>query len=99
MEDPILASRWGEGTYNLESLLAYSAVGANGLETVPLPGDVTEEQVVRILGDVATVAVKDKTPLSARLLPSPGRRAGEKSDFTESYLINTTLQPLPGEHR
>src|SRR5215467_7153379 len=87
------------GTYNLTSLLAYSAVGANGLETVPLPGDVTEEQIVRILGDVAIVAFKDKTPLSARLLPSPGRHAGEKSDFTVNYLINTTLQPIPGTTR
>jgi hypothetical protein len=96
MEDSVLARRFGEGAYTLTSLLAYSAVGANGLETVPLPGDVTEEQIAHILGDVATVALKDKTPLSARLLPSPGRHAGEKSDFTVSYLINTTLQPLPG---
>jgi uncharacterized protein (UPF0210 family) len=99
MEDSVLASRWAEGTYNIESLLTYSAVGANGLETVPLPGDISEEQIARILQDVATVAFKAKTPLSARLLPSPGRKAGEKSDFTESYLINTTLQPLPGARR
>ena len=99
MEDSVLASRWGEGTYSLTSLLAYSAVGANGLETVPLPGDITEDQIVSILGDVAAVAIRDKTPLSARLLPSPGRHAGEKSDFTVSYLINTTLQPLPGTTR
>ena len=96
MEDSVLASRYGEGAYTLTSLLSYSAVGANGLETVPLPGDITEEQIAHILGDVATVAFKDKTALSARLLPSPGRHAGEKSDFTVSYLINTTLQPLPG---
>ncbi len=99
LEDPILSSRWGEGTYTITSLLAYSAVGANGLETVPLPGDVTEQQIAGILGDVATVAFKDKTPLSARLLPSPGRHAGEKSDYTVSYMINTTLQPLPGAAR
>ena len=47
LEDPTLSSRWGEGTYTITSLLAYSAVGANGLETVPLPGDVTEEQIAR----------------------------------------------------
>jgi uncharacterized protein (UPF0210 family) len=62
---------------------------------VPLPGDITEEQIADILADVATVAYKDKTPMSARLLPSPGRKAGGKSDFT-GYLINTTLQHLPG---
>jgi len=99
LEDATLSNRWGEGTYTITSLLAYSAVGANGLETVPLPGDVTEEQIAGILGDVATVALKDKTPLSARLLPSPGRHAGDKSDYTVSYMINTTLQPLPGATR
>ncbi len=78
LEDPTLSSRWGQGTYTVTSLLSYSAVGANGLETVPLPGDITEEQIAGILGDVATVAFNDKTPLSARLLPSPGRHAGEK---------------------
>jgi uncharacterized protein len=98
MEDPIMSQRWGQGTYNLTSLLAYSAVGANGLETVPLPGDITEEQIAHILADVATVAYKDKTPMSARLLPSPGHKPGEKTDFT-GYLINTTLQPLPGAAR
>lgn len=98
MEDPIMSKRWGEGTYNLASLLAYSAVGANGLETVPLPGDITEEQIAHILADVATVAYKDKTPMSARLLPSPGHKPGDKTDFT-GYLINTTLQPLPGAGR
>jgi uncharacterized protein len=95
MEDRIMSQRWGEGTFNLASLLAYSAVGANGLETVPLPGDITEEQIAHILADVATVAYKDRTPMSARLLPSPGRRPGEKTEFT-GYLINTNLQPLPG---
>ena len=45
LEDNLLAKRWEEGTYNIDSLLAYSAVCAGGLDTVPLPGDITEEQV------------------------------------------------------
>jgi uncharacterized protein len=35
LEDPVLAQRWSEGTYNLDSLLAYSAVCGTGLDTVP----------------------------------------------------------------
>ena len=66
MEDPIMSQRWGEGTYNLASPLAYSAAGANGLETVPLPGHINEEQIAHILADVATVAYKDKTPMRPR---------------------------------
>ena len=37
MEDKLLARRWAEGTFNLDSILAYSAVCAGGLDTVPLP--------------------------------------------------------------
>jgi uncharacterized protein len=58
LEDIVLARRWAEGACNIDSLLAYSAVCAGGLDTVPLPGDVTEEQFARIVGDVASLAWK-----------------------------------------
>ena len=58
LEDVCLGQRWGERTYGLDSLMAYSAVCGSGLDTVPLPGDVTEEQLARIIGDVASLAVK-----------------------------------------
>jgi uncharacterized protein (UPF0210 family) len=73
LEDKLLAQRWSEGTYNTDSLLAYSAVCGTGLDTIPLPGDVTEEQLTSIFGDVAALASKWHKPLSARLLQSmPG---------------------------
>ena len=95
MEDSVLAERWGEGTLTLDSLLAYSAVCGTGLDTVPLPGDATEEQLARIIGDVASLAVKLRKPLSARLQPVAGKKAGERSDFDDPFLVNTTLRPLP----
>jgi uncharacterized protein (UPF0210 family) len=97
LEDNVLARRWAEGTFTLDSMLAYSAVCAGGLDTVPLPGDVSEEQIARILGDVASLAYKWNKPLAARLLPAPGKKPGEKTTFTESaFLKNTVVQPLPG---
>jgi uncharacterized protein len=100
LEDNILARRWAEGTFNLDSMLAYSAVCAGGLDTVPLPGDVTEEQIARILGDVASLAYKWNKPLAARLLPAPGKKPGENTGFTESaFLTNTAVQALPGTKR
>ncbi len=59
-----------------------------------MPGDVTEEQLARIIGDVATLAVKWKKPLTARLQPAAGKKAGDKTDFDGPYLFNTVLQPL-----
>jgi uncharacterized protein (UPF0210 family) len=100
LEDNLLARRWAEGAYNLDSLLAYSAVCAGGLDTVPLPGDVSEEQIARIVGDLASLAYKWNKPLAARLLPAPGKKPGERTDFTESeFLKNTTVQALPGAKR
>lgn len=95
LEDARLAERWGEGSYNVDSLLAYSAVCATGLDTVPLPGDVTEAQLARILGDMASLAFKWHKPLGARLLPVAGKKAGDLTEFDDPFLTNTTIQPLP----
>ncbi len=95
LEDSTLAVRWGEGRISLDALLAYSAVCGTGLDTIPLPGDVTAEQLERVLADVASLAVKWHKPLSARLLPVKGKRAGERTEFDDPFLVNTTLQPLP----
>ena len=91
MEDQRLAQRWSENTYDIDSVLAYSAVCGTGLDTVPLPGDVSEERLVKIFGDVASLAWKWHKPLSARLQPVSGKKSGDKTDFESQYLFNTTL--------
>jgi hypothetical protein len=95
MEDKLLAQRWAESTYNIDSLLAYSAVCGTGLDTVPLPGDVTLEQMDRIFADVASLATKWNKPLSARLQPIPNKKDGDRTEFQDPYLFNTTLHALP----
>jgi uncharacterized protein (UPF0210 family) len=95
LEDALLAQRWSEGTFNIDSVLAYSAVCGTGLDTIPLPGDVTTEQLTRIIGDMATLAFKWKKPLSARLQPVKGKKPGEKTEFDDPFLTNATVQRLP----
>jgi uncharacterized protein (UPF0210 family) len=95
MEDKRLAQRWAQGTFNTDSLLAYSAVCGTGLDTVPYPGDISVDQLARIFGDVASLAWKWHKPLSARLQPVTGKKAGERTDFRDPYLFNTTLHALP----
>jgi len=91
MEDKRLAQRWAENTYEIDSLLAYSAVCGTGLDTVPLPGDVSEQRLAKIFGDVAALAWKWHKPLSARLQPVKDKKPGDKTDFDSQYLFNTTL--------
>jgi len=91
-----LAERWSEGTFDLDSLLAYSAVCGTGLDAIPLPGDVSQQQLERIIGDMASLAFKWHKPLTARLIPAPGKKAGDQTDFDFGIakFPNTTLKPL-----
>jgi len=91
MEDKVLARRWAEGSYDTDALLAYSAVCGTGIDTVPLPGDVSEDRLVRIYGDVAALAWKWHKPLSARLQPVTGAKAGDSTAFDDPYLFNTRI--------
>ncbi|MGH9714633.1 MAG: DUF711 family protein [Candidatus Acidiferrales bacterium] len=95
LEDSVLAQRWSEGRLTMDALLSYSAVCGTGLDTIPLPGDITVEQLTRILSDVASLAVKWHKPLSARLQPAPGKKPGEMTEFDDPFLVNAKIQPLP----
>jgi len=95
LEDSLLARRWAEGSITTDSLLAYSAVCGTGLDTIPYPGDISVEQIARIFGDVASLAWKWNKPLSARLQPVAGKKAGDRTEFSGRFLFNTTLHGLP----
>jgi uncharacterized protein (UPF0210 family) len=95
LEDKVIARRWGEGSITTDSLLAYSAVCGTGLDTIPYPGEIGETQLASILGDVASLAFKWHKPLSARLLPVKGKKAGESTDFASQYLFNTQIHASP----
>jgi uncharacterized protein (UPF0210 family) len=94
MEDAVLARRWAEGRLGLDQLLAYSAICGTGLDTVPLPGDCSVEDLTKVICDMASLAVRLRKPLSARLLPVPGKLAGETTSFSSPYFTDTLIKPL-----
>ncbi|HLK32357.1 MAG TPA: DUF711 family protein [Terriglobales bacterium] len=95
LEDSTLARRWAEGHIAIDGLLAYSSVCGTGLDTIPLPGDVSTRQIERMLSDTASLAYKWNKPLSGRLLPVPGKGPGDRTIFDDPHLVNTVLRPLP----
>lgn len=95
LEDKLLAQRWADGTITTDALLAYSAVCGTGLDTIPYPGDISVDQLARIFGDVASLAWKWHKPLSARLQPVAGKRAGDLTEFGGPFLFNTRLHEVP----
>jgi len=90
-EDAGLVARAGDGTYTISNLLLYSAVCGCGLDTVPLPGNISEQKLEAILLDMASLANRLNKPLSARLLPIPGKKAGEMTHFNSPYLLDCKI--------
>ena len=82
LEDNILGKR-AYDYYGLSSLLSYSAVCGTGLDMLVVPGDITVYELEKILLDVASLAIKLDKPLTARIIPIPGKKAGDIADFSE----------------
>ena len=91
LEDHGLAMRNMQGCFSIADLLHYSSVCGTGLDTIPLPGDCTIDEIKNILYDVATLSIKLKKPLSARLMPIPGKKPGDMTEFSFQYFKNSTV--------
>ncbi len=101
LEDSTLGQRGAEGTLTVTDLLLYSAVCGTGLDTLPLPGDTTVEQLSAILLDLAALALRLDKPLTARLMPIPGLSVGDPTGFDFEYFANSKVlqveaRPLRG---
>jgi uncharacterized protein (UPF0210 family) len=92
LEDSVLAQRWESGAITRDSLMSYSSVCSTGLDAIPLPGDISVEELAGIIGDMASLAVKWHKPLSARLLPVAGKKRGEITEFSSPYLVNIHIR-------
>ncbi|MDE2149143.1 MAG: DUF711 family protein [Gammaproteobacteria bacterium] len=91
LEDPVLAQRASEGRFDSARLLLFSSVCATGLDMVPLPGNIGTPKLARIILDVAALATKYRKPLLARLLPIPGKDAGDDVTFDNPLLANSRV--------
>jgi len=97
LEDSVLAKRAAEGTLTIKDILLYSAVCGTGLDTVPLPGDTTAEQLVPLLLDLSALALRLDKPLTARLMPVPGKKAGDETNFDFGFFANSKVMALDSE--
>lgn len=97
LEDAVLADRAAAGSLTVKDLLMYSAVCDTGLDTIPLPGDVTAEQLEPVLLDLAALAVRLDKPLTARLMPIPGRQAGDPTEFDFPFFANSRVMALDSQ--
>lgn len=94
LEDTILAKRASEGTLTVKDCLLYSAVCGTGLDTIPLPGDTTAEQLIPLLLDLCALALRLDKPLTARLMPIPGKGVGDLTNFDFAFFTRSKVMAL-----
>ena len=97
LEDSVLAKRAAEGTLTIKDLLLYSAVCGTGLDTTPLPGNVSSDQIAALLLDLSALALRLDKPLTARLMPIPGKQAGDLTGFDFAFFANSKVMALDAE--
>lgn len=97
LEDSVLAKRAAEGTLTIKDALLYSTVCGTGLDTIPIPGDTTTEQLVPLLLDISALALRLDKPLTARLMPVPGKKAGDETSFDFGFFANSKVMALDSE--
>jgi uncharacterized protein (UPF0210 family) len=94
LEDAILSRRASEDNLGVMDLLLYSAVCGTGLDTIPLPGDTNAAQLSAVLLDLASLSLRLAKPLTARLMPIPGKKAGDPTGFDFAYFANSCVMSL-----
>lgn len=97
LEDATLAKRAAEGTLTIKDVLLYSAVCGTGLDTIPLPGNTTAEQITPLLLDLCALALRLDKPLTARLMPIPGKKSGDETNFDFAFFAPSRVMALDSE--
>ena len=94
LEDSGLAQSASNGNLSLRDLLLFSSVCGAGLDVIPLPGDTTAEELTPILLDLAALSLRLNKALTARLMPIPGKKAGELTSFDFAFFANSRILPV-----
>ena len=94
LEDYTIAKSLSENNFNLDTLLLYATMCGTGLDCVPLPGDITIKELFYILLDICTISLRLKKPLTARLMPIPGKESGDDVKFDFEYFAPSKVMDI-----
>jgi len=82
-----------KGYLSLEKLEALTCVCSVGLDMVALPGDTSAETLAAIIADEMAIGMINGKATAARLIPVPGKKAGDKA-FFGGLLGEATIIPV-----
>lgn len=90
-EDVRLAELSSQNSMSIANLLSVSHVCGVGIDTVPVPGDCSKQELAALLLDVAAVANRWKKCLSCRVFPVPSKTAGDMTEFDFVHMVNAKI--------
>jgi len=94
LEDYTIANSLSDDKIDLNTLLLYATICGTGLDCVPLPGDITEKELFYILLDLCIISIRLDKPLTARLMPIPGKKQGDPVDFDFEYFSSSKVMDI-----
>jgi hypothetical protein len=80
-EDLNISQAAEDGFLSIEKLEAITSVCSVGLDMVALPGDTSAETLAAIIADEMAIGVMNKKTTACRLIPVPGKKAGQRAHF------------------
>ncbi len=80
-EDSGMAEAVTSGALTLDKLEAMTSVCSVGIDMVVVPGDTPEHTISAIIADEAAIGVINNKTTAVRIIPAPGRKAGDIVEF------------------
>jgi hypothetical protein len=80
-EDASMCRAVEEGVLNIQKLEAMTSVCSVGLDMVAIPGDTSVDVLAGIIADEMAIGMINHKTTACRLIPVPGKKAGEIVDF------------------
>ena len=92
-EDLNIAESARRGHLTLEKLEAMTSVCSVGLDMVAIPGSTSDETIAALMADEMAIGVINHKTTATRLIPVPGKSAGENAYFG-GLLGESTIMPV-----
>jgi uncharacterized protein len=95
-EDLNIAEAARNGHLSIEKLEAMTSVCSVGLDMVAIPGATSAETISGIIADEMAIGVINSKATAARIIPVPGKKAGDRASFG-GLLGEATIIDVPDD--
>ena len=82
LEDAGLSEATQSGTLTFDQLCMAANAGSSGLDLICLAGDTDAATLAAIISDQVSFAVLNRRPCAVRLIPVPGKQAGDAVSYS-----------------